>query len=90
MSLERLASGLRINRAADDAAGLGVSTNLETEQISSRMALRNVQDAMEMVNTAEGGLHEISDLLMRFATLEATNGDLRQQAKGTSETNEAN
>jgi flagellin len=60
---------LRINKAADDAAGLAVSTDLHTEQRSSRMALRNVQDAMEMTLTAEGGLFEITDMLQRMREL---------------------
>jgi len=60
---------LRINKAADDAAGLAVSTDLRTEQRSSRMALRNVQDAMEMTLTAEGGLFEITDMLQRMREL---------------------
>jgi len=68
-SLTRLSSGMRINAAADDAAGLGVSTDLHTEQRSSRMALRNVQDAMEMTYTAEGGLHEVTDILQRMRAL---------------------
>ncbi|MEC8422658.1 MAG: flagellin FliC, partial [Myxococcota bacterium] len=48
LSLERLSSGLRINRAADDAAGLGVATNLETASRSVRVAQRNVRDAMSV------------------------------------------
>ncbi len=69
LSLERISSGMRINRAADDAAGLGVSTKLRTEQHSGRMALRNVHDAMEMATTAEGGLFEIQDMLQRMRSL---------------------
>lgn len=68
-SLERLASGLRINQAADDAAGLGVSTDLRTDLRSTRMALRNVEDAIEMTRVAEGGLHSITDMLQRMREL---------------------
>ena len=68
-TLAQLSSGMRINKAADDAAGLGVSTDLHTEQRSGRMALRNVHDAMEMTVTAEGGLFEITDLLQRMREL---------------------
>ncbi len=68
-SLERLSSGLRINEAADDAAGLGVSTDLRTDIRSAEMALRNVEDAIEMTHTAEGGLHEVTDLLQRMREL---------------------
>ena len=69
ISLERLTSGMRINRAADDAAGLAVSSNLRTEQKSGQMALRNVHDAMEMAETAETGLGEVADMLQRMRSL---------------------
>ena len=69
ISLERLTSGMRINRAADDAAGLAVSSNLRTEQKSGQMALRNVHDAMEMAETAETGLVEVADMLQRMRSL---------------------
>ncbi len=69
ISLERLTSGVRINRAADDAAGLAVSSNLRTDQKSGQMALRNVHDAMEMATTAESGLVEVADLLQRMRSL---------------------
>ncbi len=67
--LERLGTGLRINRAADDAAGLGVSTDLHTQQRSGRMALRNVQYAMEMADTAQSGLDEVTDIVQRMREL---------------------
>jgi flagellin len=68
-SLERLSSGLRINRAADDAAGLGVATNLETAARSVRVARRNVRDAMSAADTADSALHEVADHLQRMREL---------------------
>lgn len=68
-SLERLSSGLRINRAADDAAGLGVATNLETASRSVRVARRNVRDAMSVADTADAGLHEVTYHLQRMREL---------------------
>lgn len=67
--LERISSGVRVVSARDDAAGLGVATDLRTEQKSERMALRNIHDAMELVNTAEGGLVETVDILQRMREL---------------------
>lgn len=64
-SLERLSSGLRINRAADDAAGLSISENLRTQVRGQQQALKNVQDGISMVNIADGGLNEIASLLQR-------------------------
>ncbi len=68
-ALERLTTGKRVNRAADDAAGLGVATNLKTEGIGQRMALRNVSTAQSMISTAESGLEEIVHNLQRMREL---------------------
>jgi len=68
-SLSRLSSGYRINSAADDAAGLGVSENLKAQLRSIRQAVRNANDGLSMVNTAEGGMQEISDILVRMREL---------------------
>lgn len=67
--MERLSSGLRINRARDDAAGLGVATNLRTDVRSSSMALRNVEEALEMANVADSGIHEAVDVVQRMRAL---------------------
>jgi flagellin len=67
--IERLAQGTRVSRAADDAAGLGVATNLHTERRSLEMARRNVEGALEMSRVAEGGLVEITDMLQRMREL---------------------
>jgi flagellin len=68
-TLERLASGLRINRAADDAAGLAVSEKLRTQIKGFAQATNNAQDGVQLVQTAEGGLEQISGVLQRMREL---------------------
>ena len=68
-SLERLSTGLRINRASDDAAGLGVSENLRTQVRGTHQAKRNAQDGIAAINIAEGSANEISDILQRMREL---------------------
>ena len=68
-SLEKISSGLRINRAADDAAGLGVATRMETDNISLKQAMRNTNDGISMVQTAEGSIEQLSNILIRFREL---------------------
>jgi flagellin len=67
--LERISSGLRINRAADDAAGLGVATALETAVISARQGIRNANDGISIVQTAESASNEVTDILQRMREL---------------------
>lgn len=67
--LEKLASGERIVRAADDAAGLAISEKFKAEIRSTRQAVRNTQDAISMVQVAEGGLNEIGNILVRMREL---------------------
>ena len=72
-SVERLSSGLRINRARDDAAGLGVA-NILTQQINgSNQGIRNLNDGISMVQTAEGAIAAASEMAQRILTL-ATQG----------------
>jgi flagellin len=68
-SLEKLSTGLRINTAADDAAGLGVSENLRTQVTGLSQALRNTQDAISVLNIADGALNEQSNILQRMRDL---------------------
>jgi flagellin len=68
-SLERLSTGLRINRASDDAAGLGVSENLRTQIKGTAQASKNAQDGIAALNVAEGAANEISDILQRMREL---------------------
>src|ERR1700756_1323213 len=68
-SLERLSSGFRINRAGDDAAGLAISENLRAQVRGLKQASRNAQDGISLVQVAEGGLNEISSILIRLREL---------------------
>ena len=65
-NLMRISSGRRISSAGDDAAGLGVSTNLETENSSIYQAMRNTNDAISMLQTADAAAEEIGDILYRY------------------------
>ena len=68
-SLQRLSSGFRINSAKDDAAGLAISENLRSEVRSLNQAVRNANDGLSVVNTAEGGMNEVSAILVRMREL---------------------
>ena len=68
-SLEKLSSGFRINRAADDAAGLVKSESLRAEINGTRQATRNAQDGISFVQTTEGALNEVHSILQRMRTL---------------------
>jgi flagellin len=68
-SLEKLSSGLRINRAGDDAAGLVVSENLRSQVGGLKQAVRNAQDGVSVVQTAEGALNEVHAMLQRMRDL---------------------
>ncbi|WP_136518489.1 flagellin N-terminal helical domain-containing protein [Cellulomonas telluris] len=83
-SLEKLSSGLRINRAADDAAGLAISEGLRAQIGGTKQAVRNAQDGISVVQTAEGALTETHSILQRMRTLavQASNdGGLSTDAK---------
>ncbi len=68
-SVERLSSGMRVNRAADDAAGLSISETLRAQVRGTAQASRNAQDAISMIQTAEGALNEIHAMLQRMREL---------------------
>ena len=68
-SLERLSSGMRINKAGDDAAGLAISENLRAQIRGFRQAKRNAQDGVSLVQVTEGGLNEISNMIVRLREL---------------------
>lgn len=68
-SLERLSSGSRINKAGDDAAGLAISENLKAQIRGMRQAKRNAQDGVSLIQVSEGGLNEISNILVRLREL---------------------
>ncbi|MBD8583210.1 flagellin [Frigoribacterium sp. CFBP 8766] len=74
-SLEKLSSGLRINRAADDAAGLSISEGLRSQVGGLTVAARNAQDGISVVQTAEGGLTEVHSILQRVRDLAVQAGN---------------
>jgi flagellin len=74
-SLERLSSGLRINRAADDAAGLAISENLRAQANGLNQATANAQDGISLIQTAEGGLNESQAILQRMRQLTVQAGN---------------
>jgi flagellin len=83
-SLEKLSSGFRINRAADDAAGLAISEGLRSQIGGLKVAVRNTQDGISVVQTAEGALTETTSILqrMRDLSVQASNdGGLNADAK---------
>ena len=68
-SLEKLSSGFRINRAADDAAGLAISESLRSQVGGLKVAVRNAQDGISVVQTAEGALTQTHSILQRMRDL---------------------
>jgi flagellin len=74
-NLERLSSGLRINRAADDAAGLAISEKMRSQIRGLQMAERNALDAISLIQTAEGALNEVHSILQRMRELAVQAGN---------------
>ena len=68
-SVERISSGIRINRAADDAAGLAISEGLRSDIRATRQAVRNANDGISVINITEGALNEQSSILIRLREL---------------------
>jgi len=68
-SYERISSGLRISKAADDAAGLGVAESLSALSSSGRVAMRNTNDGISVIQTAEGAMDSVGDILSRMREL---------------------
>ena len=81
----RLSSGLRISSASDDAAGLGISERMRADIRSYTVASRNAQDGVSMVQSAEGALNEVSDILgrMRELSMQSSNGTLSADDRTT-------
>lgn len=75
-TMEKLSSGYRINRAADDAAGLAISEKMRVQINGLNQASKNIQDGISLLQTAEGGMNEIHNMLQRMNTLanQASNG----------------
>jgi flagellin len=80
-AMEKLSSGYRINRAADDAAGLAISEKMEAQIGGLDQAQRNAQDGVSLVQTAEGALGEVHSMLQRIRDLkvQASNGTLASE-----------
>lgn len=74
-NMEKLSSGLRINRAADDAAGLTIAEGLKAQSSGLEVASRNAQDAINLIQTAEGGLSSGQDILQRVRDLAVQAGN---------------
>jgi len=91
-SLERLSSGLRINRASDDAAGLAVAESLRGRIRSLNQAIRNANDGISMIGIAEGSLQVISDTLLRMRELaeQAASGTLTNTERSAIQTEFSN
>jgi flagellin len=68
-SMERLSSGLRVNAAKDDAAGLAIATRMDAQARGMRVAIRNANDGVSLVQTAEGALGKVTDMLQRMREL---------------------
>ncbi len=83
-SMEKLSSGLRINRAGDDAAGLAISEGLKADIRALDQAARNSADGISMTQTAEGSLDEVSSILLRMKELaeQSLNGTLSNTDRG--------
>ena len=77
-SIEKLSSGLRINRAADDAAGLAISEKIRSQIRGLKTAERNILDGVSLIQTAEAGLSNIHHMLQRARelTIQAANGTM--------------
>ncbi|MGI9539049.1 MAG: flagellin [Miltoncostaeaceae bacterium] len=82
-TMEKLSSGLRINRAADDAAGLAVSEEMRTQIRGMRVASRNALDGVSLVQVADGALGNVNDMLQRVRDLavQAANGTFSDQQR---------
>jgi flagellin len=84
-AVERLSSGLRINRARDDAAGLGISEKIQTQVKATTQSMKNANDAISMVQAAEGSLAEVSSMLQRMKelTIQGRNGSYNTSQRKT-------
>src|SRR3978361_459053 len=83
-SMQRLSSGYRINSAADDAAGLGISEKMRGQIRGLAQAQKNIQDGVSMVQTAEGNLDEVHSMLQRVRELAVQYANGTQSADGKS------
>ena len=91
-SMERLSTGLRINSAADDATGLGISEGMTSQIRGINMAIKNAGAAVNLVDTADSALAETSDILqrMRELSVQAGNSTLSRQSRSESRNGSSN
>lgn len=84
-AVERLSTGLRINRAKDDAAGLGIAEKIQTQVRATTQSMKNANDAISMVQAAEGSLSEVSSMLQRMKelTIQGRNGSYNTSQRKT-------
>ena len=82
-AMERLSTGQRINSASDDAAGLAISSRMTSQVNGLNMAVRNANDGISMIQTAEGAMEEVSSMLqrMRELTVQAASGTMTTSDK---------
>jgi flagellin len=86
-AMERLSSGLRVNTAKDDAAGLAVADRMNAQARGMNVAIRNASDAVSMVQTADGGLQQVTDTMQRMRDLavQSANGTYTAADRGLME-----
>lgn len=84
-AMERLSSGMRINKASDDAAGLAIANRMTSQIRGLDQAVRNANDGVSMIQTAEGGLNEVTNMLqrMRELSIQSANGIYSDADRGT-------
>jgi len=82
-SFERLASGLRINKASDDAAGLAIASGLQVDSRVYTQGIRNVNDAISLFAVAEGGAQQLGNIIIRIQELseQSANGTLSNKQR---------
>mgnify|MGYP000738789829 FL=1 len=86
-SMERLSTGLRINSAKDDAAGLAISNRMTADIRGFAVAIRNANDGMSMAQTAEGAIGQVTDMLQRMRELavQSSNGSMNADNRAASQ-----
>ena len=84
-AIQRLSTGYRINRAADDAAGLAISEKMKTQIAGLNQASRNASDGISVIQTAEGALIEVEEMMQRMRELavQAANGTMTDEDRST-------
>jgi len=87
-AMQRLSTGTRINSAADDAAGLSISTRMDSQVRGLNMAIKNANDAMSVTQTAEGAIDEVTNILQRMRELSVQSASDTNNAEDRSNLNQ--